>query len=334
MQHKFILGAASMALLGAGALAYPQNDGAKGDKPVPKAEKYDKGMHAKGGAMCHKGSKVIGAKLVNTSNEKIGEIEDLVLDPTSGRIDFAVVSLEKRGADQWYAVPFQSLAMAAHDGLKDGDRADAKKMSDMMDDPEFTLELDTAKIESAPGFAKDKWPDLSAPAWRSDLDRHYGRSSQVSGDVINSRRAVRASKILDQDIYTMSDEKVGDIEELGIDARNGRVSYLVVSTGGFLGIGDKLHALPWEAAKPQPGANKDSDKLVVDLNKDRLTKSPEFKKDDWNRMSETAYLNELYTYYGVRPYWTNAVDASARGTKAPMPPREKNGDKKDPNDPR
>ncbi len=332
MQHKFILGAATASILAAGALAFPQNDKPQGDKPMPKAEKLDKNMHAgPSGAMCHKASKVIGAKLSNAQNQKIGEIEDLVLDPISGRIDFAVVSLESKNAkDQWYAVPFQSLAMAAHDGLKDGERADAKKMTD----PEFTLQqIDVAKIEGAPGFAKDKWPDLSAPAWRADLDRYYGRTGESSGDVIASRRAVRASKVLDQNVYTTADEKVGDVEELGIDPRNARISYLVVSTGGFLGIGDKLHALPWEAAKPMPGTGKDGDKLVVDLTKERLTKAPEFKKDDWNRMSEAAYLNELYTYYGVRPYWTGATDAP-RDTKAPMPPREKSGDKRDPNDPR
>lgn len=333
MQHKFILGAASVSLLAAGALAFPQNEKPQGDKPTPKAEKQDKPMQAvPSGAMCHKGTKIIGAKLSNAQNQKIGEIQDLVLDPATGRIDFAVVSLESKNAKgQWYAVPFQSLAMPAHDALKEGDRAEAKKMTD----PEFTLQqIDVAKIEGAPGFAKDKWPDLGAPAWRADLDRYYGRMGETSGDVIAAHHAVRASKVLDQNIYTMTDEKVGDVEELGIDPRNARISYVVVSTGGFLGIGDKLHALPWEAVKTKPGTDKDGDKLVVDLTKERLTKAPEFKKDDWARMSEPAYMNSLYAYYGISPYWTGAKDASGRDTKAPMPPREKGDDKRDSNDPR
>lgn len=333
MQHKFILGAASVTLLAAGALAYPQNEKPKGDKPAPKPERIEKPVHAApSGAMCHKASKVIGAKLSNAQNQKIGEIEDLVLDPATGRIDFAVVSLEsKTDKGQWHAVPFQTLAVAAHQGLKDSDRTEAENQTD----PEFTLQqIDAAKIEGAPGFPKDKWPDLGAPAWRADIDHYYGRTGELSGDVITTHHAVRASKVLDQHVYTTSDEKVGDVEELGIDPRNARIGYVVVSTGGFLGIGDKLHAIPWEAVKSRPGAEKDGDKLVVDLTKERLTKAPEFKKDDWARMSQVGYMNELYAYYGFRPYWTGVDGAPDRDTKAPMPPREKGGDKRDPNDPR
>ena len=328
MQNKIILGAASFALLGAGALAYPQNK-PTGDKPTPHAETT--APMSKDKLACHKASAVIGAQVKNAQLAQMGEVQDLVIDPATGRIDYAVVSIDSRGKDQWYAVPFQKLTSPPADYSKDGkiDKEDAKKE---MKDPVFVLDLEQAKLDTAPGFAKDKWPDLNAPTWRTDLDKYYGvrRSSDTvgSGDVIAAQRGVRASKVLDQNVRTTNDEKLGDIEELVLDPRNARVAYIVVGTGGFLGMGEKMHAIPWEAARAKTRTEKDTDDLIVNITKERLAKAPEFKKEDWNRMSEAAWLSELYTYYGVRPYWSGS-DMSAHPTKPTDPERKDDKNKDD-----
>lgn len=347
MQNKIILGAASFALLGAGAFAFPQTakPQQQGDKPTAHAE-TPMTSTASSKMLCHKASKVIGAKVRNTQKDVIGEVEDLVIDPTTGRIDFAVVSIDKRGTnDQWYAVPFQKLTvpMSMHkddsrDGGKDAkDDHDARKDDDKMAgremrDPEFVLDIEQTKLDTAPGFNKDKWPDLNAPAWRTDLERFYGtrRTGETAGngDVISQQRAVRVSKVLDQNVRTVSDEKLGEVEELVIDPRNARVAYLVVSTGGFLGMGEKMHAIPWEAARAKTRTDKDNDDLIVNVTKERLTKAPEFKKDDWNRMTDPAYMTELYTYYGSRPYWSSNDDMrDTRPAKPTDPDKDRRDDK-------
>lgn len=325
MQNKIILGAASFALLGAGALAYPQSKPA-GDKPTPHSEAP--ATMSKDKLVCHKASSVIGAQVKNAQLAQMGEVQDLVIDPATGRIDYAVVSIDARGKDQWYAIPIQKLTSPPSDYSKDGkvDEKDAKKE---MKDPVFVLDLEKAKLDAAPGFGKDKWPDLNAPAWRTDLDKYYGvrRETAGSGDVIAAQRGVRASKVLDQNVRTTNDEKLGDIEELVLDSRNSRVAYIVVGTGGFLGMGEKMHAIPWEAARAKTRTEKDTDDLIVNVTKERLAKAPEFKKEDWNRMSEAAWMSELYTYYGVRPYWSGS-DMSTNPVK-PTDPEHKDDKKKD-----
>ncbi len=333
MQYKIILGVASAALVGASTFAMPQEPRAQGDKPMPRTTPASAPM--KGGMACHKASDVIGTNIMNAQNDTVGEVEDLIIDPTSGRIDYAVISLDVKGAkDQWYAVPFSTLAMR----MPNGEKGDMKK-----DRGEFTLNVDAAKMESAPGFSKDKWPDVNAPAWRTDVEKYYGSTkrmsdSSTSGDAKGQVRAIRASKLLDQNLVTTSNDKIGDIEELALDPQNARVSYVVVSSGGFLGMGDKMHAIPWAAVRASPGTGKDApENLVVDVTKERLQKSPEFKKDEWARMSEPMWMNELYTYYGVSPYWSGKDTSGALEMpreKNGNPPTEKGDARKDSNVPR
>lgn len=320
MHTKYITGAAFVALLGAAAMAQPQDPKPHGDKPMPRAEGTATAPMPMA-AFCYKASDVVGADIKNASGD-IGEVEDLVVDPMTGRIDYAVISLKERGKDQWHAVPWSTLNATVPAGMKD------KK--DVVE-PEFTLNADAERLKSAPGFPKDKWPDFNGPAWRSEIDTHYDARRARNGDTIDEFHGLRASELLKTELYTTSKEKLGGISELAVDPKNGRIAYAVVSTGGFLGIGDKLHAIPWDAIRPAAdvdGKVKKGDNLTVNLTKDRLMKAPEFKNSEWARMSDRAWVSELYTYYGAKPYWTGSTDTMDRDTRSgnpvPKEPKEKN----------
>lgn len=58
-----------------------------------------------------------------------------------------------------------------------------------------------------------------------------------------------SSSINGNDVYNQQDESLGNIKEIMLDMHTGRVSYAVLSFGGFLGMGDKLFAVPWSALK-------------------------------------------------------------------------------------
>lgn len=100
------------------------------------------------------------------------------------------------------------------------------------------------------------------------------------------------------DVFNRKDEDLGDIKEIMIDMGTGRVAYAVLSHGGFMGIGDKLFAVPWHALTPDT-ANK---RFVLDVEKDRLDNAPGFDKDQWPDMADTAWAKEVHEYYGVTPY--------------------------------
>jgi hypothetical protein len=100
------------------------------------------------------------------------------------------------------------------------------------------------------------------------------------------------------DVFNRKDEDLGDIKEIMIDMGTGRVAYAVLSYGGFMGIGDKLFAVPWHALTLDT-ANK---RFVLDVEKDRLDNAPGFDKDQWPDMADTAWAKEVHEYYGVTPY--------------------------------
>jgi sporulation protein YlmC with PRC-barrel domain len=109
-----------------------------------------------------------------------------------------------------------------------------------------------------------------------------------------------ASSILGTPVRNHAGENVGKIEELMIDLARGRVAYAVLSFGGFLGMGDKLFAIPWERLT----FDFDERMSVLNVDKKMLEFAPGFDKNDWPNTGEDAWLTDVYEYYGQDPYWT------------------------------
>ena len=112
-------------------------------------------------------------------------------------------------------------------------------------------------------------------------------------------RVMGASTLSGDEVLNRQGEKLGTIEEIMLDVPTGRIAYAVLSSGGFLGIGDKLFALPWGSLTLDP----ENKCFVVDMAKERLEKAPGFDKDHWPSMADENWARELHTYYRARPYW-------------------------------
>jgi len=95
-------------------------------------------------------------------------------------------------------------------------------------------------------------------------------------------------------------ENLGTIEHLMIDIEKGRVAYAVLSFGGFLGMGDKLFAIPWSAL----GLDTVEKQFILDVDKKLLERAPGFDKAHWPNMADPTWDAEVSTYYGAKPYWT------------------------------
>ena len=82
------------------------------------------------------------------------------------------------------------------------------------------------------------------------------------------RRVLSASTLSSDSVKNRADEDLGKIKELMIDIPSGRVAYAVLSFGGFLGMGDKLFAVPWDALT----LDEDRKCFVLDADKAKLCK--------------------------------------------------------------
>jgi sporulation protein YlmC with PRC-barrel domain len=114
------------------------------------------------------------------------------------------------------------------------------------------------------------------------------------------RNTLSASTLAGDPVVNSRGESLGKIEDLMIDLDSGRVAYAVLGFGGFLGIGNKFFAVPWQALR----VDQDSHNIVFDIDKERLEDAPGFEKDNWPDMSDLTWRNEIYQYYNVKPYWT------------------------------
>ncbi len=112
-------------------------------------------------------------------------------------------------------------------------------------------------------------------------------------------RLMLASTLEGNDVTNRAGEKLGTVDEIMLDVPMGRVAYAVLSTGGFLGMGDRLFAIPWAALT----LDTDNKCFILDVSKDRLEQAPGFDKDHWPSLADQSWGANVHKYYVTRPYW-------------------------------
>ena len=113
-------------------------------------------------------------------------------------------------------------------------------------------------------------------------------------------RLMTANTLEGDDVVNRAGEKLGEIEEIMIDVPRGRVAYAVMSSGGFLGMGEKLFALPWSSLTLDP----DRHCFVLDAAKARFKDAPGFDKSHWpsGPMVDLPH-QQIHEFWGVRESW-------------------------------
>jgi sporulation protein YlmC with PRC-barrel domain len=109
-----------------------------------------------------------------------------------------------------------------------------------------------------------------------------------------------ATTMIGNHVTNPAGERLGKIEEIMLDRSTGHIAYAVLSFGGFLGMGNKLFAVPWSALE----LNTRDHTFSLDVDKERLENAPGFDKDNWPRSPDRAFVDSVYSYYEVEPYYT------------------------------
>jgi uncharacterized protein YrrD len=108
-----------------------------------------------------------------------------------------------------------------------------------------------------------------------------------------------ASSFEGETVVNRQGETLGEIEEIMLDVRSGRIAYAVMSVGGFLGLGEKYFAIPWRAFT----MDTDRKQFILDADKARLESAPGFDKAHWPSMADETWATRIHEYYSTRPYW-------------------------------
>jgi len=112
--------------------------------------------------------------------------------------------------------------------------------------------------------------------------------------------AIRASKVQGSSVKNMAGEKIGHIEDVVLDKMSNNIMFAVVGFGGFLGIGEKFHPLPWSLLN----YSKEEDAYVVPLSKEVLQQAPAYEIKDLTAADGASAIREKsYGYYNTHKDW-------------------------------
>jgi hypothetical protein len=223
-----------------------------------------------------------------------------MVDLGDGRVAYAVLSFGGflGLGDKLFAIPWQALKLRLHEHA-------------------FVLDIPKDVLKKAEGFDKDNWPLTYDELFRTYTYYGYqpywqtGKMEQtgLSGEMVSERTGrmgsaarenpdfLSAGTIKGDKVVNAAGNDLGKINELMLDLENGRIGYAVLSFGGFLGLGDKLFAIPWRALSLRLHEHA----FTMDIPKDVLERAEGFDKDNWPLTYEE--LARTYAYYGYQPYW-------------------------------
>lgn len=260
-----------------------------------------------------KASDLIGKPVKSSSDESLGKVEDLVVDPGNGRILYGVLSFGGvlGIGDKFFAIPWASLELPA----------DAKN---------FVLAVDKETLKKAEGFDKSHWPNAADERWATNTNKYYGQppywsrsgnesgarpqNEQPDGDAAVRERWFhpasgwqKASNLIGKNVKNLQNENLGDMNDLIIDPDTGRIMWGVVL---YLG---KYIAVPWSAFSLSTSA----EHFALDETPQRLKDAAGFDRSTWPNFTDRSWSVKEYSYFKQRPYWS---ERPAQPGPRPTPP--------------
>jgi sporulation protein YlmC with PRC-barrel domain len=219
-------------------------------------------------------TELIGTEVKNTQGENMGSIEDLIVDPVSQRVHYAVLSFGGflGMGDKLFAFPVNSFAAG-------------KKQN------ELVLNVEKEKLKDAPGFDRNNWPDLNDNRYRGDVDRYHKAESADRGAF--KAQLARATELIGRDVKDGGGNDTGKIEDLVINIGNGQVRYVVLELDKAWEQEGRMVALPVKALNFPRDKDKD---LVMTVPKERIDMSRSFDEKTWPELNNAQYLESQENY--------------------------------------
>ncbi len=111
--------------------------------------------------------------------------------------------------------------------------------------------------------------------------------------------AIRAKKVIGTNVKDRAGKKIGEVEDVVLDKQSNNIMFAVVGFGGFLGISEKYHPIPWASLDYVPGENS----YVVDFTKDQLQAAPSDSIEQLTKDDGHSFRERAFDYYKVPRYW-------------------------------
>ena len=112
---------------------------------------------------------------------------------------------------------------------------------------------------------------------------------------------ILASRVLHTPVYTIDADRLGHVADISIDRESGQTVYGIMSFGGFLGIGEKYHPLPWGVLRYDTGVGG----FMMMMSREELHSAPHYTRDELTKLGGRRHhprdveVSNFYEAYGV-----------------------------------
>lgn len=112
----------------------------------------------------------------------------------------------------------------------------------------------------------------------------------------NESVLLSASRMIGNEVFNRKEQSIGSVREVILNSETGSPHYVVVSSGGFLGFGERLHAVPWNALS----LDTENQWFMLNVDAENLIDAPAFDKDNWPEMTSAAWIGQTNAWYASR----------------------------------
>jgi sporulation protein YlmC with PRC-barrel domain len=235
---------------------------------------------------------VYGNEVVSSDNQKLGRLNNLMVDLESGRILYAVIG-ETSGRVAVAPQIFNSTQAA---------------------NKEIRVKVPKSKVDTAPKFnAEVDTPSEWNKASLADrIYEHFGQSTwwQGSGpaDQGTFHNVHKASTLIGRKVVDVGNQPLGKVENIVVNLPAGRVGYVILAPDARFKLGNNLYAIPPQAFT----LSSDQQTLVSGLDQKTLSSGPHFTPDKWPNLSDTSFASQVYQHYGKQAWFQSGQGPVSR----------------------
>ncbi|MBB2487654.1 PRC-barrel domain-containing protein [Mitsuaria sp. WAJ17] len=216
-------------------------------------------------------SQLIGKDVRNPQGEKLGEINDLIVDVNNELIHYAILSFGgfMGLGDKLFAYP---ITVFRHS----------------MDRDELVLDIDKERLRRAPGFERKHWPDWTSPDYNSSLERHFGPGARLNPKP--NAHLLRASQLMGKNVDDSNGKNAGEVRDLVVSMSTGQLRYAVLEFDRSWNLNDRLLTLPMKSLRFPADPKAD---LVVLAPREQLDAKQGFEKKQWPDVNDPNYRRQV-----------------------------------------
>jgi sporulation protein YlmC with PRC-barrel domain len=230
-------------------------------------------------------SQVDNKTVMSSDNQKVGKLNNFMLDLESGRILYAVIGGTSKGR---IAVAPEIFAGSPLGG-----------------DKTLHLTVDKSKVDNAPQFTGDvdKPEGWGQASFVSKVHQYFGQNAWWQGSKPANEGTFnnvhKGGQLIGMKVENVNNATVGKVNDVVVNPQQGRILYVVLQPSSNLNLGDNLYALPPDAIT----WNRSQNSLVSNIDQQKLASAPHFASNNWPNLSDTSFASQVYQYYGKQPYF-------------------------------